>query len=238
MSKTGRLRWFWQVDCKDYSDFIKRFTLMEVDGIRRLLGKTMSNFDLWQEVAQVNNKWRGKSREHLASPDLSRKWPLYMCVCIVYVNFNCLLIMCFRLCCSVISRLSNRLLQSVPWQVVLLSAKSSASVLHFVAHWHTTVKLLKFRALLAFRLLTLRAGNINTEPSLCHSVPLIHLQHMALYWLFSFITFRTSHRWCEVYIGNACLCVCVCLSAATCPHYCTDPDVSWEMMMIIIIIMT
>jgi len=26
-----------------------------------------------------------------------------------------------------------------------------------------------------------------------------------------------------------CLCVClsVCLSAAVCPHYCTDPDVSW-----------
>ena len=171
--------------------------------------KDMTSFDLWQEVAQVNNKWRGKSRGHLASPDLSRKWPLYMCVCIVYVNFNCLLIMCFRLCCSVISRLSNRLLESVPWQVVLLSAKSSASVLHFVAHWHTTVKLLKFTALLAFRLLTLLAGNLNTEPCHCHSVPLIHLQHMALCWLFSFITFRTSRRWCEVYIGHACLCVCL-----------------------------
>ena len=24
-----------------------------------------------------------------------------------------------------------------------------------------------------------------------------------------------------------CLCVCVCLSLAACPHYCTDPDVTW-----------
>ena len=23
------------------------------------------------------------------------------------------------------------------------------------------------------------------------------------------------------------VCVCVCLSAAACPHYCTDPDVTW-----------
>ena len=25
-----------------------------------------------------------------------------------------------------------------------------------------------------------------------------------------------------------CLSVCVCLSAAACPHYCTDPDVTWD----------
>jgi len=25
-----------------------------------------------------------------------------------------------------------------------------------------------------------------------------------------------------------CVCVCVCLSATVCPHYCTDPDVTWE----------
>jgi len=44
-----------------------------------------------------------------------------------------------------------------------------------------------------------------------------------------------SHRRREMYCGHACLCVCrcvsvcvsVCLSAATCPHYCTDPDVTW-----------
>jgi len=24
-----------------------------------------------------------------------------------------------------------------------------------------------------------------------------------------------------------CVCLCVCLSAAICPHYCTDPDVTW-----------
>jgi len=32
-----------------------------------------------------------------------------------------------------------------------------------------------------------------------------------------------------MYCGHARLCVCVpvCLSAAACPHYCTDPDVTW-----------
>jgi len=32
-----------------------------------------------------------------------------------------------------------------------------------------------------------------------------------------------------MYCGHARLCVCVsvCLSAATCLHYCTDPDVTW-----------
>jgi len=24
-----------------------------------------------------------------------------------------------------------------------------------------------------------------------------------------------------------CVCLCVCLSAAACPHYCMDPDVTW-----------
>jgi len=30
-------------------------------------------------------------------------------------------------------------------------------------------------------------------------------------------------------VTRVCLCVCVsvCLSAAACPHYCTDPDVTW-----------
>jgi len=33
----------------------------------------------------------------------------------------------------------------------------------------------------------------------------------------------------EMYCGHASLyvCVSVCLSAAACPHYCTDPDVTW-----------
>jgi len=36
-----------------------------------------------------------------------------------------------------------------------------------------------------------------------------------------------------MYIGQACLsvsllCLCLCLSVAACPHYCTDPDVSWR----------
>ena len=43
------------------------------------------------------------------------------------------------------------------------------------------------------------------------------------------ITFRASRRPREMYCGHALLSVClsVCLSAAACPHYCTDPDVTW-----------
>ena len=43
------------------------------------------------------------------------------------------------------------------------------------------------------------------------------------------ITFRVSRRRHEMYayIGHARLCVC--LSLAACPHYCTDPDVTWRM---------
>jgi len=34
-----------------------------------------------------------------------------------------------------------------------------------------------------------------------------------------------------VYVGHGGLCVCLsdCLSVAAFPHYCTDPDVTWEM---------
>jgi len=48
-----------------------------------------------------------------------------------------------------------------------------------------------------------------------------------------FITFCVSRRRRKMYCGHARLCVClsvcmsVCLSAAACPHYCTDPDVTW-----------
>ena len=30
-----------------------------------------------------------------------------------------------------------------------------------------------------------------------------------------------------IVVTRVCVCVCVCLSAAICPHYCTDPDVTW-----------
>ena len=35
---------------------------------------------------------------------------------------------------------------------------------------------------------------------------------------------------CKMYCGHPRLCVClsVCLSAAACPHYCTDEDVTWR----------
>jgi len=50
-------------------------------------------------------------------------------------------------------------------------------------------------------------------------------QHFAA----SFFTFRVSRRRCEMYSGQARLCVClsVCLSLAAFSHYCTDPDVTW-----------
>jgi len=41
------------------------------------------------------------------------------------------------------------------------------------------------------------------------------------------ITFRVSRRRREMYCGHARLCVSVCLCAAACPHYCTEPDVTW-----------
>ena len=40
------------------------------------------------------------------------------------------------------------------------------------------------------------------------------------------ITFCVSRRRCKMYCGHARLCVC--LSTAVCPHYCTDPDVTWR----------
>jgi len=47
------------------------------------------------------------------------------------------------------------------------------------------------------------------------------------------IRFRMSRRRREIYCGHARLCACVrlsvCLSAAACPHYCKDPDVTWGM---------
>ena len=48
-------------------------------------------------------------------------------------------------------------------------------------------------------------------------------------WLFLLVTFRLSHRRCEMYSGHMPLsvCLCVCLSAAACLHYCTDLDVTW-----------
>jgi len=51
-----------------------------------------------------------------------------------------------------------------------------------------------------------------------------------LYRCFCLITFRVSRRRREMYSGHARLSVCVsvCLSAAACPHYCTDRDVTWR----------
>ena len=40
------------------------------------------------------------------------------------------------------------------------------------------------------------------------------------------ITFRVRRSRGEIYIAHGRLCVC--LSLAAFPHYCTDPDVSWE----------
>jgi len=44
-------------------------------------------------------------------------------------------------------------------------------------------------------------------------------------------TFHVSRRRRKMYSGHARLCVCVCvfvwLSAAACPHYCANRDVTW-----------
>ena len=44
------------------------------------------------------------------------------------------------------------------------------------------------------------------------------------------ITFCVTRRRRKMYCGHPRLrvCLCVCLSAAACPHYCTDPDVTWS----------
>jgi len=50
------------------------------------------------------------------------------------------------------------------------------------------------------------------------------LSSSSLFWLHIF-TFCVSRRRLKMYCGH--VHVCVCLSAAVCPHYCTDPDVTW-----------
>jgi len=44
------------------------------------------------------------------------------------------------------------------------------------------------------------------------------------------ITFRVSRiddAKC-ILVTRVCVSVCLCLSVAACPHYCTDPDVTWK----------
>jgi len=41
------------------------------------------------------------------------------------------------------------------------------------------------------------------------------------------ITFQVSRRLCEMYSGHT-VCVSLWLSLAAFPHYCTNPDVTWE----------
>ena len=45
------------------------------------------------------------------------------------------------------------------------------------------------------------------------------------------VTFCVSRGRRKMYCGHArarlCVCLSVCLSAAACPYYCTDPDVTW-----------
>jgi len=40
-----------------------------------------------------------------------------------------------------------------------------------------------------------------------------------------FITLHVSRIQREMFCGHARLCVCL---SAACPHYCTDPDVTWK----------
>jgi len=42
------------------------------------------------------------------------------------------------------------------------------------------------------------------------------------------VTCRVSRRRREMYNGHGrYVCMSVCLSLVACPHYCTDPDVTW-----------
>ena len=63
----------------------------------------------------------------------------------------------------------------------------------------------------------------------CRDVSTIDIVISILISTIIIITFHMSRRRRETYCGHARLCVCVsvCLSAATCLHYCTDPDVTW-----------
>jgi len=57
--------------------------------------------------------------------------------------------------------------------------------------------------------------------------PLVGVNALSFLQCFDIVTFRVRCCWGDMYIGHGCLCVC--LSLAACPHYCTDPGVSWGM---------
>ena len=55
-----------------------------------------------------------------------------------------------------------------------------------------------------------------------------HFWHTHIYCLITFCVSRRRRKMCCDHT-RLCpsVCVCVCLSATVCPHYCTDPDVTW-----------
>jgi len=75
-----------------------------------------------------------------------------------------------------------------------------------------------------------------TAPPIFTGMPQMTNEKIYLCWtcenivqLSEVVTFRVSRRPREMYCGHSRLCVClsVCLSAAVCPHYCTDTNVTW-----------
>jgi len=57
---------------------------------------------------------------------------------------------------------------------------------------------------------------------------------LIVYWLLVFCSFIFYSRLaaclfllCIIFVYWSCASVCVCVSVATCPHYCTDLDVTW-----------
>ena len=95
---------------------------------------------------------------------------------------------------------------------------------------HPFGRLQRYVELRCVRMTTLVSHSNNASAIMRHDEVLVyvstHRQHRRL----QIITFRVSRRPREMYCGHArlCVCLCVCLSAAACPHYCTDPNVNWR----------
>ena len=74
-------------------------------------------------------------------------------------------------------------------------------------------------------LLAVTMSNIKHTPSNSSDVPTGKVEYFPQH-LCNYISHESQTK-SNVLWSRASVCVCVCLSAAACPHYCTDPDVTW-----------